>query len=280
VTKRQPREAATATASDLLLSDDELDAYLRFLEVDGRPAPTVATLRLLHREQLRRVRFENSSVLRGEPIILDASALVDKIVRRHRGGFCYELNGAFAALLRSLGFRVDLLAARVYGEGGVLGPPFDHLCLRVTLPEGPFLADVGFGYSFVEPLRLVLDAEQVDATGRFRLVAVSGAEGGTPDGEGIEIEWLHSGGVWRPHFRFDLVPHELWEYEETSRFHQTSPESPFPRDWVCAAWTGDGWATLDGRRFVRSDGSGIVERRQVSEDDLGEILARWFGVKG
>src|SRR5439155_12459989 len=117
---------------------------------------------------LRAVPFENLSIHLGEPIVLDEAELLDKLVRRRRGGFCYELNGAFAALLAALGFEVTLLAARVYG-GGVLSPPFDHLALPVDAP-GPWLVDVGFGRHSHYPLRLDTAAEQVDPDGVFQVV--------------------------------------------------------------------------------------------------------------
>lgn len=113
------------------LPDDEVEAYLARIEVAARPAPTLATLRDLHRRHLLAVPFENLSIHRGEPISLAPADLFDKIVTRGLGGFCYELNGLFAALLTTLGFEVSLLAGRVFGSGG-LGPPFDHLALLVT----------------------------------------------------------------------------------------------------------------------------------------------------
>ena len=128
-----------------------LDRYLARITYDGPRDPTIATLRRLHRAHLLAVPFENLSIHRGERIELDESWILDKIVERRRGGFCYELNGAFSALLRALGFRVDRLAARVYGAGGEPGIPYDHMALRVRL-ERDWLADVGFGDCFIEPL--------------------------------------------------------------------------------------------------------------------------------
>ena len=93
----------------------------------------------------------------------------------------------------------------------------------MTLDE-PWLVDVGFGYSFVEPLRLVPEIEQADPLGAFRLCAVDG---------GLDLEWRHRDGRWAPHFRLDPLPHDLAEFDETSRFHQTDPGSPFTRGWNC-----------------------------------------------
>ena len=133
-------------------------------------APLRRTLRALHRAHLMTVPFENLSIHLGEPISLAAGNLMDKIVTRRRGGFCYELNGAFALLLGALGFEVRLLAARVFG-GDRLGPPFDHLTLLVHASDGdgPWLADVGFGSHSVYPLRFDERQPQDDPGGCFRL---------------------------------------------------------------------------------------------------------------
>ncbi len=126
-------------------------AYLQRINYDGPLAPSAETLRQLHLAHLLSVPFENLSIHRHEPIVLNDDALFEKIVRRRRGGFCYELNGVFAALLRSLGFNVTMLSAEVANNEGEFGEPFDHMTLMVTLDER-WLADVGFGDSFREPL--------------------------------------------------------------------------------------------------------------------------------
>src|SRR5262252_2687940 len=154
------------------MDEKTLAAYLRRI---GAPRPgraDAAALRALHRAHQMTVPFENLSIHLSEPISLDPGALLDKIVTRRRGGFCYELNGAFALLLEALGARVRRVAARVYGQDGP-GPPFDHLALIVDLPDGsgPWLADVGFGSHSTYPLRLASGPEQPDPGGLFRLAA-------------------------------------------------------------------------------------------------------------
>ena len=106
-------------------------AYLHRLGVRGPVPPTAKTLHQLHEAHLLAVPFENLSIHWQEPIVLSDDALFEKIVVRRRGGFCYELNGLFAALLRSLGFNVTMLSAEVADDRGEFGPPFDHLALAV-----------------------------------------------------------------------------------------------------------------------------------------------------
>src|SRR5262245_26694734 len=129
----------------------DIEAYLKRIDYRGARTPTAETLRALHVAHLRTVPFENLSIHTGEPIVLEDEALFVKIVERRRGGFCYEANGLFAALLRALGFNVTMLSAGVANPEEGFGPDFDHMALMVTLDER-WLVDVGFGDSFREPL--------------------------------------------------------------------------------------------------------------------------------
>lgn len=135
---------------------EQVDAYLGRLGIgpsDRPAAPTADVLRELQLRHLRTVPFENLSVHLGEAIVLEEDRLLEKVVGARRGGFCYELNGAFGALLEALGFGVTRLAARVHGGEGRLGIPYDHLALRVRTAEGSeWLADVGFGAHSHYPL--------------------------------------------------------------------------------------------------------------------------------
>src|ERR1700694_5099663 len=148
----------------------DVQSYLARVGYKESTSPTLETLRALHYAHLLTVPFENLDIALGRKIALEEDFFIRKIVERRRGGFCYELNGAFAALLRALGFRVTLLSCRVARQDGSYGPEFDHLTLRVDLEE-PWLADVGFGDCFLEPLRLGSRLEQ-EQTGRvYRLTS-------------------------------------------------------------------------------------------------------------
>ncbi len=187
-----------------------LGAYLARIGGPGPLALDARALRGLHRAHLVAVPFENLSIHLGESISLDETDLVDKIVGRRRGGFCYELNGAFACLLEGLGARVRRVAARVYGNDGGLGPPFDHLALVVRLPDGtgPWLADVGFGSHSTYPLLADARAEQADPGGRFLLA-------GTPDGD---VDVVKDG---QPQYRLELRERALDDFVPTCWWQQT-----------------------------------------------------------
>ncbi|HEY7984545.1 MAG TPA: arylamine N-acetyltransferase [Ktedonobacterales bacterium] len=245
-------------------------------------APSRALLRALHQAHLLSVPFENLSIHYGQPIALEDAALYDKIVTRRRGGFCYELNGLFAWLLRGLGYEVSLLSAEVARDAGGFGAPFDHLTLRVHgLAGADWLADVGFGDSFWQPLRLALDVEQDDADGRrYRLRAA----GATHPGDGAEY-WLleqetdgADGGRWEPQYRFTLAPHALADYTDRCHYHQTSPDSSFTRKRVCTLARPAGRDTLSELTLIETRHGARGERVLPSEDAYRAELAARFGI--
>ena len=201
--------------------------------------------------------------------MLDDAALFAKIVGRGRGGFCYEANGLFAALLRALGFRVEMLSAAVANRERVFGPEFDHMALLVTLEER-WLADVGFGDSFVEPLRVDERAGQTQGARAFRI----------EEEEGGRLVLLRSdaGGAWEPQYRFGLEPHAYEDYAEMCRFHQTSPESHFTRGRVCSRLTPDGRVTLSGSRLITTTGGERVERELGDDGEYAAALLEHFRI--
>lgn len=242
-----------------------MDDYLARIGASAPAAPDVDGLRALQRAHLGTVPFENLSIHLGEPI--DLTTLPDKIVTRRRGGFCYELNGAFSALLTALGYTVTLHQARVWG-GKRWGPPFDHLTLRVELGE-PWLVDVGFGRFAHHPLRLASRAPQADPAGSFAVVdAVSGFG---------DLEIVMDG---EPQYRIDPRPYELADFAPTCWWQSTSPASHFTRSLTCSVLAaGGGRVTLSGDRLIHTDASGARDEQVLAGDEA--ILAAYrahFGV--
>ncbi|ADD39814.1 arylamine N-acetyltransferase family protein [Stackebrandtia nassauensis] len=241
----------------------DVDAYLKRIGVTTPVSVTAESLRTLHLNHLRTIPFENLSIHLGETISLDEAPLLDKVVTRSRGGFCYELNGAFAWLLRELGYTVTLLSARVFA-GDNPGPPFDHLALKVDLDE-PWLADVGFGAFASHPLRLNDRGDQTDPAGTFRIA----------DAEHGDLIVYENG---EPQYRFEAHPRELAEFEAMCWYQQNSPKSHFTKSPVCSRLTDTGRVTLTGRTLKRlADGETTKTTLKVE----AEILATYrdlFGV--
>src|SRR5882672_1458543 len=244
-------------------------AYLQRINYTGPLAPSAEALSLLQVAHLRTVPFENLSIHSGEPIVLDDEALFEKIVRRWRGGFCYELNGLFAALLRALGFNVEMLSARVANAEGIFGPDFDHMTLLVTLTER-WLVDVGFGDSFLEPLKLDKEGEEIQGHRAYRIVR---------EDESLTLMQRSNDDEWTQQYRFTLRPYQYSDYAEMCRYHQTSPQSHFTQARICSRATPEGRISLSDLRFITTTADGKREERILTgEQEYATILSDHFGV--
>ncbi len=242
-------------------------AYLERVSYTGSVEPTAETLCSLHRAHMLAVPFENLDIKLGRKIICDEQSIIRKVVDEKRGGFCYELNGAFAALLRELGFKVTMLSARVARQDGSCGPEFDHLTLRVDLEE-PWLADVGFGDSFLDPLKLKVDMEQPQGTRKFRLVS---------ENSSLHME-MEENANWKRQYSFTLVPHRLAEFESMCRHHQTSPESSFTQKSICSKATANGRITIADRKLIITHNGERRESLLDSDEQWRTALKMYFGI--
>ncbi len=170
-------------------------------------------------------------------------------------------------LLRAVGFRVTLLSARVAREDGSYGPEFDHLTLRVDLKE-PWLADVGFGECFLEPLRLESRTEQAQSGRIYRLTSMD-------SGFGMEVM---ADGKWKREYAFTLQPRELSEFAGMCHYHQTSPESHFTRQRICSMATPEGRVTLSDEKLIETRGDSREERLLSGDKEWRAQLRERFGV--
>ncbi|MGV9244844.1 arylamine N-acetyltransferase family protein [Streptomyces sp. NPDC003710] len=263
------------------MNSAQVDAYLDRIGADHPAWPTIDVLRELQLRHLKTVPFENLSIHLGEEIVLEEKRLFDKIVGARRGGFCYELNGAFGALLAALGFDVTLLAARVYGAERRLGVPYDHLALRVrTVDGGDWLVDVGFGAHSHYPLAFGERGEQPDPGGAFRVIEagadVAGARGGRGPAYG-DLDVLRDG---TPQYRLETRPRMLGDFTVGAWWNTTSPVSHFVRSLVCSRVTEDGGRiTLSGRRVTVTAPDGRKEVSDLaSDEEVLEMYRERFGI--
>lgn len=228
-----------------MISNSMVDEYVRRIGATRPARPDLEGLRHLQERHVLSVPFENLDYHLDEEIHLD-ELVVDKIVRNHRGGGCYELNPSLGFLLTALGYAVTVHPGQVY-RAGVLGPPMMHLVLQVVLDGESWLVDAGFRRNSLRPLRVNSRAPQADAQGEFRL---SGDLG-----KGIDV--LLDGQLL---YRFDDRPVRLEDFQPTLWWWRTAPESPFLRDLFCSMPTESGRVTMKGRTLTRSvDGERLVE---------------------
>jgi N-hydroxyarylamine O-acetyltransferase len=253
------------------LRDDDLKDYLDRILYGGPREPTLAALRGIVAAHAMAIPFENIDPLLGRGVRLDTPALIDKLVRRGRGGYCFEHNTLLWRALRALGFRVDGFSARVLW-GRPEGDPTarSHMLLRVALPKGDFLADVGFGgLTLTAPLRLEIGPEQPTPHEPHRLVDNNGE---------IELQ-ARLDGRWSRLYHFLPLPQLPVDYEQANWFTATYPESLFTNHLLMARPDPDRRHALFDREFTVRYRDGRIERRVLADAaELASVLRSGFRV--
>jgi len=247
-------------------------SYLARIGCAQPHAPDVEALHTLQLAHLQTVPFENLDIHAGVPIVLDDAALTAKIVGRRRGGICYELNGAFAWLLRALGFDVTIVAANVHAGAGAWTPDFDHMALVVTIDAQRYLVDVGFGDSCRVPLALAQRGRQHDGVQDYAMAE----EGGW-----YTLSKAHLADFevpMQPSFRFVLTPRSFDEFVPRCHFHQTSQKSHFRRKTVCSRASAGGRITFTGTEIVISKGLAREVTALTNAEATDSALSGYFGI--
>jgi len=243
----------------------KLHRYLRRIRYGGPLSPTRQTLHNLHRAHLLAIPFENVDIQLGSVPSLEHDALIDKLVVRERGGWCFEMNLLFAWVLRQIGLRVDLIGATVNRSKHVEGAPINHLALLVHFDE-PYLADVGFGNGILTPAPL--------------------REGTFNDGR-FDFKLTCHGNYWRFYnhrengatYDFTAEPVALETIEAANRSLATTTESPFVQTLVCSQLTENGMVTLTNAALRVFSSDHIKEETAASHDAFCVMLKTYFGLE-
>lgn len=253
--------------SDLI----DLDAYFKRIGYEGARAPTLETLKGIHYAHALTIPFENLNVLAGRPVLLDLPSLQQKLIVEERGGYCFEVNALFVAALRALGFDVTTLIGRVRWKAPEeLETNRSHMLSVVDLPEGRFLADVGFGgLTMTGPIPFMTDSEFETPHEPRRLIV---------QGAGFELQ-ARLGEVWAPIYRFTLEANGPADYEQASWFTSTHPSSIFVQFLIVARPEADRRKTLFNTEYTTRDTDGKAETRQLeSVEEVAEVLASHFDI--
>jgi N-hydroxyarylamine O-acetyltransferase len=249
----------------------QLTAYLRRLNYSGTVEPALKNLRALHRAHVLHIPFENLDIHYPQRILLEPDRFFDKIVRRQRGGFCYEQNGLLYEILQLLGYQASLISASVYQpdlEG--FGPPAAHVAILVELENRQWLVDVGFGSSFPEPLLLEKDQTQ-EQDGVLYVMS------STKDETWILDRSFDGGNSYTPMYEFDLIPRKLSAFQEMCDFHQSSEASPLFRKKLVSIARPGGRITLTSSHLIITQNSRRQEMEIRDEADFREKLRQYFG---
>lgn len=262
----QRHNSASEARSEWCIERLDVDVYFTRLGYGGGLRSTADTLRALHRAHTAAIPFENLDIVLGRGVSLEMEDLQDKLLRHSRGGYCFEHNLLFAALLERLGYRVRRLAARV--QPGKPGPR-THMLLIVEADGAQWLADVGFGAALLEPIPF---GEETTVRQDGWAYGLQRREGGvwslrswSPDG-------------WSDLYAFTLEPQRPIDYVVHNHYTATHPASPFVGRMVAMRTEAEVRHLLHGRELttIRSDGS--TERRDLSVDELSDVLRGTFGI--
>jgi N-hydroxyarylamine O-acetyltransferase len=240
----------------------DLNAYFARVKVAHQTrihAPSAALLCELHYHHMLYIPFENLDIPLKQPITINVNTLYDKIVKRGRGGFCYELNTLFGAMLEQLGYRVRYIAAQVWSSKGY-GLPRCHMALLVDTGVMTWLVDVGFGDSFVEPLRFVPNAVQPVRGKKYRIIPdPESGDGGneswlmqTIENKHPENNQLQENEPWVTEYRFETTPLHPADFVEMCDWTQTSPDSVFTNSYICSRAVPDGRISIANNRMIRT----------------------------
>jgi N-hydroxyarylamine O-acetyltransferase len=267
----------------------DVDAWFRRIGYSGPRDPSLPTLRAVIEAHTATIPFENIDVLLGRTPRLDLRSLQDKLIASERGGYCFEQNTLLHSGLTALGFQVTRLLARVIrGMAADASGPATHMLLRVDLPEGPYLADVGFGNQTpTAPLKFRPMEEQRTPHDVMRLFPV-GDEltlqariGQARIGQArIGQAEIEPDGDWQSIYRLSPHPRLPVDFEVANWFTATHPASPFVSHLIVARPGRDATrhTLFNGRVTVRGP-EGRVERFTLDrEAEFPEALKDRFGV--
>jgi len=249
--------------------------YLARIGLAAPPVADPAGLAALVRAHRLAVPFENLDILLGRAISLAPEALLDKLVRRRRGGYCFEQNLLLAHMLAVFGLRTDPLLARVrLGLADGPAPPRTHLLLRAEIAGHRWIADAGFGGSYAPPLILAETSPVEGPDGISHRLRRTG-ERGRECGEWLLERSADRGRTWQAQYSFDdaAVPHA--DIECANHWTSTRPGTRFTTHHIASRATPDGMAALTDLSFTAS---GQEEARTVADAGewhrlLNEILA-------
>ena len=249
---------------------DALDvgAYLQRIGHTGRLQPVSAVLDALHLAHASHIPFENLDILLKRPIRLDLASLHAKLVTGARGGYCFEHNLLFSAVLQRLGFAVTQLAARVLYRSR-RKVPRTHVVLTVDVEGGRWLADVGFGLEgLLLPLPLISGRQTRQFAWTYRVVEADG-------------EWLLQSlrdGSWVDLYSFFPAPCLAVDFEPANHYMSTHPDSRFVQTLTVQLPTPEVRHMLRNRELIFDRGATVTRRVLADDDELLAVLADVFGL--
>ncbi len=222
----------------------------------------------LQKVHLLAVPFENLDIHTNMKIELNVDRIYQKIVLNKRGGFCYELNGLFYEFLKSIGFNVTMISARVYDEKVGFGKEFDHLAIIVHFEGTDYLADVGFGEFTMALLKFETETEQKDENGIFTI---------EKSNDYYKVSKKVEGN-WKPEYKFKLMSRDFIDFGDMCTYHQTSSKSHFTKGRFCMLATEKGRVTLSENKVKITNNNEVTEI-PITRGEFDKNLLKYFNIK-
>ncbi|HEY1726964.1 MAG TPA: arylamine N-acetyltransferase [Candidatus Baltobacteraceae bacterium] len=247
------------------MPDIDLNAYFTRIGYDGSREPTLATLGAIQMGHMSRIPFENLDVLLGRGVRLDLDSLQKKLVAAKRGGYCFEHSTLLGAVLEQLGFSVERHAARVVLFLQPTEAPRTHMFLVVTLPEGKFVVDPGFGGSGARfPVPLEGSAENathwIAREGRNIILRFK-RDGTDVDG------WVSD---------YEEVNNPI-DFEMGNHMTSTHPTSPFRQLIMMSIVTPTGRVSVMNRDITFHDGDDVMPMQLADRRAFRNLLVEHYG---
>uniref|UniRef100_A0A1A8NUM6 arylamine N-acetyltransferase n=2 Tax=Nothobranchius rachovii TaxID=451742 RepID=A0A1A8NUM6_9TELE len=270
-----------------------LEEYFQRIGFHGpKDTADLNTLRSIHKLHVMSIPFENLSLHCGERITMDLEEIFNKIVRRSRGGWCFESNSLFGWVMRQMGFDATMLGSRVFNNGD-FGSRDDHLIHMVRIGEKAYIADVGFGVSFQlwEPIELISGKDQPQVAGVFHLTEKDGTwilEKTRRKPKILDSAFAESSLVSKKEtqqlYCFTLTPQEPEHFSEKNHSLQTDPASLFTNKSICSLQTPTGFRVLVGWTYSEvtykpEEGIDVLDIKNVNDDEIEELLKNQFDVR-
>lgn len=248
----------------------DLSKYLQRIGFAGKPAADLASITEMMRRQLFTVPFENLDVQAGKIVSLVPEEIVEKIIDRQRGGYCYEVNGLFAMALAALGIPYQFAAARPMFYPS--RRPKTHMVVIAHIDDQAWLCDLGFGsYGIRQPMRMdILDTPVLQDFDQFKLSKIN------------EREYLMQAlveGEWANQYSFDLSFQEWIDFMPANYMNSTHPDAIFVRKLLVVLHQAEGRTILFGQSLKTVTATG-VEQRKIEQKDIPDVLNEVFGLDG
>ena len=255
-----------------MLTERQIGQYLKRIHYDGNSTADLSTLKRLQRRHLFHIPYENLDLLNQVPLSLEYEDLFRKIILNRRGGYCFELQGIYGYLLKSLGFSVTQYAGRFMDEPGTIQMR-RHRLLVVDLDDGRYVCDVGVrSESPREPLKLAEDIVQTDGISEYRYIK--------DPFYGWVLMQKEAGKDWKPLLGFTEEIQIDVDYIMPSFFCERHPDSTFNKFMKISIFTEDSNLCIVGNTFKVYQGARVVERRELrTEAEAKTMLKEHFGIE-